>query len=123
VFSRSNMNKFALTLAIMMALVAVALPTCQMVGCDMGLMPMGAMPFMPQGGAYSDCPGEWVVNSSGTTGIIPSGIDSMTLTLLAGIVALAAFALAPKLQVSHVRDYRVEPPPPPEDPLGMRFRV
>jgi len=123
VFIRSNMNKFALTLAIMMALVAVALPTCQMVGCDMGVMPMGAMPFMPQGGAYSDCPGEWVVNSTGQSGIIPSGIDTTILTLLAGIVALAVFVLAPKMQVSHVRDYRVEPPPPPEDPLGMRFRV
>lgn len=122
-FSRSNMNRFALTLAIMMALVAIAIPTCQMVGCDMGLMPSGAMPFMPDGGAYTDCPGEWVVNSGGQSGIIPSGIDSMTLTLLAGIVALAVFVLAPNVQVSRVQSYRTDPPPPPEDPLGMRFRV
>lgn len=122
-FSRSNMNKFALTLAIMMALVAVALPTSQLVGCDMGIMPNGAMPFMPQGGAYTDCPGDWVVNSGGQTGIIPTGIDSLTLMLLAGMVALAVFVLAPGLRLSSVRDYRVDPPPPPEDPLGMRFRV
>lgn len=122
-FSRSNMNRFALTLAIMMALVAIAIPTCQMVGCDMGLMPNGAMPFMPDGGAYTDCPGEWVVNSGGQSGIIPSGMNSMILTLLVGIVALAVFTRAPRMQISHVRDYRVDPPPPPQDPLGMRFRV
>jgi len=47
----------------------------------------------------------------------------MTLTLLAGMVAIAVFVLAPNVQLSRVQSYRTDPPPPPEDPLGMRFRV
>jgi len=95
VFRYVNMQRFALPLAIMVALVAVVLPTCQMVGCDMN--GMTAMPFMPQGGAFTDCPGQWVVNTSGSNGIVPSGLDSLTFSLLIALLAIVgALFFAPQ---------------------------
>ena len=112
-----------LPLAIMMAMVAVVLPTCQMVGCDMNGAGMGAMPFMPQGGAYSDCPGQWVVNTSSSNGIVPSGIDSLTFSLLIAILAVGALFFAPQASLRPVAAYTGDPPPPLEDTFGARFRV
>ena len=120
-FRYVKMQRFMLPLAIMVALVAVVLPTCQMIGCDMN--GMGAMPFMPQGGAYSDCPGEWVVNTSGPNGILPSGADSLTFSLLIAILALGSMVFAPQSSVRTVVAYTGDPPPPLEDSFGARFRV
>ena len=121
-FRNVNMQRFMLPLAIMMAMVAVVLPTCQMVGCDMN--GMGAMPFMPQGGAYSDCPGEWVVNTSGPNGIVPSGANSLTFTLMLAILAVVgALFVAPQAALRPVAAYTGDPPPPLEDSFGARFRV
>lgn len=111
-----------LPLVIMVALLAVALPTCQMVGCDMN--GMTAMPFMPQGGAYSDCPGEWVVNTNGSNGIVPSGTSSLTFLLLIALVAIVgAIFFAPMAAFMPVAAYAGDPPPQPEDSFGARFRV
>lgn len=118
------MQRFALPLAIMVAMVAIVLPTCQMVGCDMNGVGMGAMPFMPQGGAYSDCPGEWVVNTSSSTGIVPSGVDSLTFSFLIALLAIVGtLFFAPQASLRPVVAYTGDPPPPLEDSFGARFRV
>ncbi len=121
-FRYVNMQRFMLPLAIMVAMVAVVLPTCQMVGCDMN--GMGAMPFMPQGGAFSDCPGEWVVNTSSSNGIVPSGADSLTFSLLMALLAIVGVLFfAPQASLRPVVAYTGDPPPPLEDSFGARFRV
>ena len=123
-FRYVTMQRFMLPLAIMVAMVAVVLPTCQMIGCEMNGVGMGAMPFMPQGGVYSDCPGEWVVNTSGSNGIVPSGADSLTFSLLIAMLAIVgALLFAPRASLKPIAAYSGDPPPPLEDSFGARFRV
>ena len=109
-----------MALVVMMAVVAIAIPTCTMIGCDMGMG--GGMPFMPSGaGIFNSCPGEWVSNT-GPAGVLPSGIENIVIVLGAFVVA-AAITLAPRESTSMVQARAAEPPPPPEDPLGQRTRI
>lgn len=109
-------------LAIVVALVAIVIPTCRMVGC--APMKMGAaMPFghQPLASIFSDCGGDFVINSA-PVAVVPAGADSLTLTLSAAV--LAAFALlVPRMTVSRANAVAFVPPPPPEVPRGERFRV
>ena len=116
----ADMRRFALPLVIMVAVAAIAVPTCRMVGCDMG---MGAMSFLPFNGPHlsSTCGGQWEF-SSGPAGIMPSGTDTLLLTLMAAFAA-AVVLLAPQLTSRPVLVRVSNPPPPPDDPLGERFRV
>jgi hypothetical protein len=119
-FARANNRRVAMVLVIMMAVVAIAIPTCTMIGCDMG---MGSgMPFMPSGaGIFNSCSGEWIT-STGPAGLIPSGGENLVLALSA--VLLAAVAVVAPRSSSDLRPAMVaEPPPPPEDPLGQRTRI
>lgn len=110
-----------LALVIVIASVAVVIPAARMVGCD---MPMGgAMPFGRSAipGFFSDCGGTFVV-SSAPSAVVPSGADALTLALLASVmVALVLFR--PPLVARTARVHVAGPPPPPEDPLGERFRA
>jgi len=116
----ADMRRFALPLVIMVAVAAIAVPTCRMVGCDMD---MGSMPLMPFNGPIvsSACGGQWEF-SSGPAGILPSGTDALSLTLMAAF-AVAVVLLAPQVAGHPVLVRVSNPPPPPEDPLGERFRV
>lgn len=115
------MRRLFLPLAIVVAIVAVAVPTCRMVGCDMG--DMGAMPMVPHNGphASSMCPGQWELSSS-PTGIVPGGSDPLVLSLFAALAA-AVVLLAPQRAARLNFAYVGDPPPPPQDPRGERFRV
>jgi hypothetical protein len=109
-----------MALVVMMAVVAIAIPTCTMIGCEMGMS--GGMPYMPSGtGIFNSCAGEWVTNT-GPAGVLPSGLENIVLVLGAIIVAVA-ITLAPHESHSMVRILAAEPPPPPEDPLGQRTRI
>ena len=116
----AHMRRFALPLVIVVAVVAIAVPTCRMVGCDMD---MGAMPFVPFNGPHASavCPGQWELSAS-PTAIIPTGTDSLILSFLA--VAVAAVVLISPQRTSRVLfAYVGDPPPPRHDPRGERFRV
>jgi hypothetical protein len=116
----AHMRRLLLPIAIVVAIVAIAVPTCRMVGCDMD---MGAMRFIPHNGPHfsSMCPGQWEF-SSAPTGILPTGSDPLVLGFAA--LAVAAFVLvAPRRMARPLFAYAGSPPPPPEDPLGARFRV
>ena len=116
----ANNRKVAMALVVMMALVAVGIPTLTMVGCDMGMS--GGMPFMPSGvGIFNSCAGEWVTNS-GPVGVLPNGAENIILTLGALVVAIA-LTFAPRESIRMVQALVAEPPPPPEDPLGQRTRI
>ncbi len=109
-----------MALVVMMAVVAIAIPTTTMIGCDMG---MGSgMPFMPSGsGIYNGCTGEWAT-TTGPVGVLPNGVENLLLALGVAIVAVAV-TLAPREAAAPVRFAADEPPPPPEDPLGQRTRI
>ena len=109
-----------MALVVMMAVVAIAIPTTTMIGCDMRMS--GGMPFMPSGtGIYSDCPGEWAT-TTGPVGVLPSGAESLLLALSAMIVAVAV-TVGPRPSAAPMHILAAEPPPPPEDPLGQRTRI
>ena len=117
----ANMRRFVLPLAIVVAIVAIAIPTCRMVGCDMG--DMGAMAFVPHSGpsASSMCPGQWEFSSS-PAGIVPTGGDPIALGFLAALVAAIVLSVPQRtgrLALAYVGDS----PPPPQSPRGERFRV
>jgi len=109
-----------MALVVMMAVIAIAIPTCTMIGCDMS---MGqGMPFMPSGtGIYNECSGEWFT-STGPAGIVSNGVESLLLSLVVAAF-VAAVVFAPRNVVAVVRASHTEPPPPPEDPLGQRTRI
>jgi len=116
-----NSRKTIIALAIVVAFVAVVVPTCQMVGCSMD---MGYMPFMHGQADFnisSMCGGEWVA-SQAPSGIVPAGADSLVLALVSAVVA-AVLMLRPQLASRPVRIEEFTPPPPPEEPRGERFRV
>lgn len=107
--------------AIAVAFIAVVVPTCRMVGCSMSVgstMPWG---YQPMAGLFGDCGGEYLVNAT-PTAVIPPGLASLFLVLMA-LVLGAAMLHSPQRQASVARTSRSGPPPPPEDPRGMRLRV
>jgi hypothetical protein len=114
------MRRTAFALAIIIAFVAVVVPTCRMVGCtmDMGAMMHG----MGDMAAFSaDCAGTLVMSSS-PVAIVPSGADTLTLALVAAVVAALAL-LMPAMSVRPVFVMEPTPPPPPLPTRGERFRV
>ena len=114
------MRRFILPLAIVVAIVAIAVPTCRMVGCDMD---MGAMPFVPHNGPHlsSACLGQWEFNSA-PTGIVPGGTDSLILSFLVAIAAVVVLT-SPQRTARPVLAFAGDPPIPPLAPRGERFRV
>ncbi|PKQ15768.1 MAG: hypothetical protein CVT67_07890 [Actinobacteria bacterium HGW-Actinobacteria-7] len=116
-----NIRKPLIVLAITVALLAIVVPTCRMVGCS---MENGYMGFMHSGsapGLFSTCDGEYL-STAGPAGIVPAGSSSLLL-MIAGALAVVVVRLTPQVvsRLALVAD--ATPPPPPEDPLGQRIRV
>lgn len=114
-------RKTMIVLAIVVAVVAIVIPTCRMVGCSMEMG--GAMPFGTQWtpGFFADCGGEFVVNGT-PVAVVPSVADALTLALLGSIVAALAL-WRPRVVVTPIRFVDASPPPPPENPRGERLRL
>lgn len=104
------------------AVVAVAIPTCQMIGCSMdmsgGMMAISTHPGPSLGNA---CDGLWVT-SSGPLGVAPSEFANLLLGLVAAIVA-AAVLFSPRPAMRPVRLVDAHGPPPPLEPRGERVIV
>jgi hypothetical protein len=110
-------RKALIALAIVVAFVAIVVPTCRMVGCSMGgAMPLGHMADVP--GFFGSCGGTFVT-STAPSAVVPSGADALVLALLAAVIAAVA-AFQPAVSVVRITSHPSDPPPPPEDPLGMR---
>jgi hypothetical protein len=116
----AHMRRMLLPLAIVVALVAIAVPTCRMINCDMD---MGAMRIMPMGGTHvaSNCSGQWEFSSTPTS-TLPGGSDSLLLTIVAALCATVVL-IAPQVASRPVLARVSNPPPPPDEPRGERFRV
>jgi hypothetical protein len=116
-----NNRKALIALAIVVAFVAIVVPTCRMVGCS---MTMGtAMPFGHQGmpGFFGDCGGSYVT-SSAPSAVVPSGADALVLALVAAVLA-ALVLFQPNVVAERARVATTGPPPPPDDPQGERRRL
>lgn len=114
----STHRKALIALAIVVAFVAIVVPTCRMVGCSMGAMPLGHME-MP--GFFGMCDGTYVT-STAPSAVVPSGADSLSLALISVVLAAVA-AFQPRLRAVRITSHPSDPPPPPEDPRGMRLLI
>jgi len=112
-----------LALVVAFAVIAVAIPTCQMIGCTMnmsgGMMRISTLP----GPSISNaCDGSWVASSGSQYGVPPSESTIALLCLLAAIAA-AVVLFSPRVEMRPVRFADANGPPPPVDPRGERFTV
>lgn len=116
-----NTRKALIALAIVVAVVAVVVPTCRMVGCSMSVG--STMPWGQQttAGLFGDCGGTYVVNAT-PTAVVPAGADSLVVALVAAFLAAAAL-FSPRSVTRSALIVEPTPPPPPEDPRGMRLRL
>jgi len=115
-------RKALIAFAIIIACVAVAVPTCRMVGCQMETM--GYMPFTHLGDGLalsSDCGGAWSILDV-TVGVVPLGLEALALALFAAFAAVAVL-MRPQVVARPVRILDATPPPPPERPLGTRLTL
>lgn len=120
-FASANSRRTLVALAIVVAFVAIVVPTCRMVGCSMEMG--GAMPFGHQdvAGFFSDCGGTYVL-SGPPTAVVPSGADALTVALVSAVTAALAL-FVPVLPTGRIALTAVDPPPPPEPPLGVRLSL
>jgi hypothetical protein len=118
-----NSRKTLAALAIIIALVAIVVPTCRMVGCEM--QTGGRMGFMHYGdalGFFSNCGGSWS-NSATPVGVVPPSPQALLLLVLMAAIGSMMLLRRPQVLVHAVRIVDADPPPPPEDPRGERLRV
>lgn len=113
-----------LAVTIALAIVAVVVPTCRMIGCSMEMGAMGSMEMGHPGtgvGLFSSCGGTYAASMS-LLAAIPVSLESLVMALFAVAVAFSAL-LAPRLVARPVAVANVTPSPPPEEPLGARLRL
>lgn len=131
--SRFSHNRRALlALATVVAIIAVVYPTCRMIGCSAPATGFGGAMSMSGGSGFGaplgdlprmvkDCGGEFI-SSVAPIGVMPSGIESLLLALSAALVG-GIVLFAPHVTMRPVLIAYAEPPPPPQDPRGERFRI
>lgn len=114
-----NSRRAMLAVAVVIAFVAIVVPTCQMIGCSMsGSMAWGNF----QGtGFFGDCGGEYVINSS-PSAVVPSGLTTLLLGLV-GMLFAGALMMNSQTSVVRIESHPSDPPPPPEDPRGVRLLI
>ena len=110
-----------IALAITLALVAIVVPTCRMVGCSMSGSGMSWGAAMPGLGFFGTCGGTYVMNST-PAATVPANADSIVLAIVAAVIVAMAFAdIRPRAYMVRISD--ADPPPPPVDPLGTRLTI
>jgi hypothetical protein len=121
VFGRGNNSKMLLTVTLAVAVLAVAIPTCQMIGCDMSAMCGTMMRISPAFGLHMDAPcgGVWVTSSS-QAGIVPTNFLTLILALMVAF-GLAALFFSPKRDARPLFVMQANAPPPPLEPRGERY--
>lgn len=115
---RVNIRRLSVTMIIIMAMIAVALPLCQMIDCN---MLMGTMSHH-MGASLSRACDFASSTTAGPIGVVPPGSESLLLSL-AALLGVAFVVLHPPREVRLVRVIAEDPPPPPEDPRGARLII
>jgi ABC-type spermidine/putrescine transport system permease subunit II len=106
-----------MAMVIIIAMVAVLLPLCMMVGCDMSASQMLGSSTL---GFSNACVS--TMTSNAQAAIAPGNLQSLILTLVAALGAVFILT-TPQFTMRLVRVVAEDPPPPPEDPRGARFLV
>ena len=99
------------SLVVVLAIVAIMVPTCVMVGCSMS---GGAMfvPFGTEASFSSSCGGTYLFSKS-PVGTVPSDVSSVLISFVAALLVVAV-AFSPRLTADPIRSSRDGPPPPPD---------
>ena len=117
-YATNDMRKVSIAMVIILAMVAVLLPLCVMIGCGMDT---GHMMGSHTGFGFTDA----CTNAAGDAAqaaIAPGNLQTLIMTLVVALGLVFSLAL-PQPSAHLVRIVAEEPPPPPEDPLGARFIV
>jgi hypothetical protein len=122
VFLRADRSKMLIAVMVTIALLAVAIPTCQMIGCTMmcgGMMRISTLPGPWIGAA---CGGTWVGGGS-QAATVPNGSFSALIALLAALGAAVLLMFSPNRAARLLFVAEANAPPPPLDPRGERHRL
>ena len=111
-----NMRKFFLTMVLIVGLIAVAVPVCQMVACAMSA---DGMPFSSTPIVKGVCD-SLSMHATGPAGSVPPSSESLLLILMGGLAAMVVLLDPPRALVGAVA-FASDPPTPPEDPRGVRL--
>jgi hypothetical protein len=106
-----------MAMVIIIAMVAVLLPLCMMVGCDMSASQMLGSSTL---GFSNACVS--TITSNAQAAIAPGNMQTLILTLVAALGVVFVLT-APQSSMRLVRAVAEDPPAPPEDPRGARFLV
>jgi hypothetical protein len=112
-----NMRKLLLTMILIVGLIAVAVPVCQMINCKMSSSGGMTLPSMPLLASVCNSLG---MNNTAPVGSLPPNFQSLLLALFAAL-AVAVMLVSPQLATRRVLIVAEDPPSPPEDPRGERL--
>ena len=113
----ANMHKLSLGLVIIIAMVAALLPACMAIACG---TQMTGMPGSTGLGFTSQCAG--TMTSGALAAISPGSPQTFILTLVAAL-GVVLVLVSPPLAMRPLRAVAEDPPPPPEDPRGVRLII
>lgn len=117
--ARIDIRRVSLTMAVVVAMLAIALPLCQAIICDMS---MGSMSSSHMGTIFSGACDLGVMTSTTPAGVVPPGAQSLLLSL-AMLIVMALVTVFPPRQLRLIRVVAEDPPAPPEDPRGVRLII
>jgi hypothetical protein len=119
-FARSDKSKMMLSAMMVIVVLAVAIPTCQMIGCNMGMVG-GMMRISTHPGPTfsAPCDGTWV-SSATQIGIVPSNFFAALVALVA-VLAMAKMMFSPTMAARPLYIADSNAPPPPVEPRGERY--
>ena len=116
--ARIDIRRISLTMALIVAMMTVIVPLCQMVDCSMS---SGAMSHSAGAILSSNCD----IGSTADTrvsSVAPVSSESLTSSHVALAEATLVIALPPR-QLRFLRTAAEVPPTPPDDPRGVRLII
>ncbi len=116
--ARIDIRKVALAVVVVLTMIAVVLPLCQALECDMPLATAGH----PMDAGFSAACDLGTMISGGPSGVVPAGSQSLLLSLTM-LIGVALMVVTPPRQLRFVRAVAEDPPAPPEDPRGVRLII
>ncbi|MBU4555646.1 MAG: hypothetical protein KJ747_02100 [Actinobacteria bacterium] len=113
----ANIRRLSAAMTIIIAMVAVLLPLCMMVGCGMGFSEMMDAPAFGVGVAC--------VNAMGNVAqvALAAGNPQSLILLMVAVLGAAVVLFAPLLTLRQSYAAAEFPPDAPRDPLGVRLIV
>ncbi|MDO8986820.1 MAG: hypothetical protein Q7V14_01155 [Coriobacteriia bacterium] len=112
-----NIRRISAAMVIIIAMVAVLLPLCMMVGCGMGFSEMMDAPAFGVGAACVNAMG------SSAQAALAAGNPQSLILLLVAVLGATLVLFAPSLSVRPSYAVAKCPPDAPRDPLGVRLIV